>query len=44
MVLPTVQNFVNACIYLNGFSGKPPEVIFGDKRDLVADRVDSDIK
>jgi hypothetical protein len=42
LVQPVVQTYVNACFYLNGFLGNPPEVIFGDEVNLAQARADRD--
>ncbi|MDR2198606.1 MAG: DUF935 domain-containing protein [Deltaproteobacteria bacterium] len=42
LVKSTVQNFVNACFFLNGFRGDPPEVIFDDDRELAIERAKRD--
>jgi hypothetical protein len=38
IVRPTVQGYVKACSRLDGFKGDPPDVIFGDGRQLAEDR------
>jgi hypothetical protein len=42
LIQPTVQTYIDACFYLNGFSGKPPEVIFGDEVNLATARAERD--
>jgi hypothetical protein len=42
LIQSTVQTYVNACFELNGFSGAPPEVIFGDEVNLAASRAARD--
>jgi hypothetical protein len=42
LVRPTVQRFVDACFELNGLKGDPPEVVFGDDRQLARERADRD--
>lgn len=42
MILPTMQNYVNACFRLNGFAGEPPEVVFGDEVNLATERAQRD--
>jgi hypothetical protein len=42
LITPTVRTFVNACFELNGFKGKPPEVVFGDEVNLAAERAQRD--
>jgi hypothetical protein len=42
LVIQTVQTFVNACFELNGFTGEPPEVIFGDEVNLAMSRAQRD--
>ena len=42
MILPTMQKYVDACFRLNGFSGEPPEVVFGDEVNLATQRAERD--
>jgi hypothetical protein len=42
LVRPTVQRFVDACFRLNGMRGDPPEVVFGDDRQLSTERAQRD--
>jgi hypothetical protein len=42
LIRPTLQKFVNACHTLNGFKGEPPEVVFGDDRQLAKERAERD--
>lgn len=39
---PTVRRFVDACFRLDGRRGEPPEAVFGDGRQLAADRARRD--
>jgi len=43
MVRSTIQHFVDVCFRLNGFTGKPPELVYGDDRDLSVERGKRDV-